>query len=41
MMIADEGLNSYLIQLGRRPLLERPHELKLARAARAGSSRAR
>ncbi len=41
MMIADEGLNSYLTQLGRRPLLERPHELKLARAARAGSSRAR
>ena len=40
-MIADEGLNSYLAQLGRRPLLARPQELKLARAARAGCSRAR
>ena len=41
MIIFDEGLNSYLAQLGRRPLLARPQELTLARAARAGSSRAR
>ena len=41
MIVADEGLDTYLRQIGRRPLLTRPQELRLARAAKAGDTRAR